>query len=244
MNILAIGAHPDDLDICCGGTLIRFAQNGERVVMAVMTDGRSHPIGDPDQVAARRKIEAQRSAELAGAELVWLGFPDGRLTDDVPARLKLIELMMRVQPDLIITHAPDDYHSDHITTSRLVTATVQMAWAPPAELAGLDLEPLRKPVPVAFMAPANGINFLPEEYVDVTVVWERKLQMALNHRSQYLPGPDYDAHNLQEPLDQYYLARLTRVVDEFYGLQCWTRCAEVFRWWRAADRLLPRRLLP
>lgn len=241
MNVLAVGAHPDDLDISCGGTLLRLARSGARVVMAVMTDGRGHPLGDPARVAALRRSEAQRSADMVGAELVWLGFQDGRLMDDLPARLALIELMMRVQPDLIITHAPDDYHADHNTTSRLVTATVQMAWAPPPELSG---EPLRKPVPVAFMPPANGINFLPEEYVDVTEVWETKLQMALSHRSQYLPGPDYDALALQEPLDQYYLARLTRVVDEFYGNQCWCRYAEAFRWWRAADRLLPRRLLP
>lgn len=241
MNVLAIGAHPDDLDISCGGTLVRLAQSGARVVMCVMTDGRANPLGDPEQVAARRRGEAERSAGIAGAELAWLGFPDGRLVDEFPARLALIDQMMRVQPDLIITHSPDDYHSDHNTTSRLVMAAVQMAWAPPSELQG---EPLRKPVPVAFMPSANGINFIPEEYVDISDVWKTKLQMALSHRSQYLPGPDYDAVVLQVPLDQYYFARLTRVVDEFYGLHCWCRYAEAFRWWHAADRFVPRRLLP
>ncbi len=241
MNILAIGAHPDDLDICCGGTLIRLARGGARVVMAVMTDGRANPTGDPVGVAARRKREAQRSAGLAGAELAWLGFPDGGLVDDEPARLTLIALMMRVQPDLIITHTPDDYHSDHIATARLVMATVQMAWAPPPGLAG---DPLRKPVPVAFMPPANGINFIPEEYVDVSEVWETKLQMALSHRSQYLPWPAPEDEPLPEPLEQHSFTRLVRVVDEFYGLQCWCRYAEAFRWWRAADRLVAKRLLP
>jgi LmbE family N-acetylglucosaminyl deacetylase len=241
MNVLAIGAHPDDLDFCCGGTLIRLAQAGERVVMCVVTDGRGHPVGDPAGVAARRKAEVQKSAQLAGAELEWLGVQDGRLLDDVPTRLKFIDLMMRVQPDLIITHPPEDYHSDHVLTSRLVTATVQMAWAPPPELSGT---PLRKQVPVAFMGSAYGINFSPEEYVDVSDVWETKRQMVLHHRSQYLPGPDYDAVQLQEPLDQYSFARMARIVDEFYGQQCWVRYAEVFRWWRAADRLVTRRLLP
>ena len=136
---------------------------------------------------------------------------------------------------------PDDYHSDHNTTSRLVTAAVQMSWSPPSEAVG---QPLRKPVPVAFMPTSNGINFIPEDYVDISDVWDTKLQMALSHRSQYLPGPDFDAAVIQEPLDQYFFARLTRVTDEFYGLQCWCRYAEAFRWWRASDRLLPRRLLP
>ena len=241
MNVLAIGAHPDDLDICCGGTLLRLAKSGARVVMCIATDGRANPTGDPEKVSARRRQEAQRSADLVGAELEWLGFPDGRLMDDLPTRLKFIDLMMRVQPDLIITHGPDDYHSDHNTTSRLVMNTVQMAWAPPPELRG---EPLRKPVPVAFMATANGINFIPEEYVDVTEVWPTKLQMALSHKSQYLPGPDYDAVEIQEPYEQYYFARLTRVMDEFYGLHCWCQYAEAFRWWHAADRFVTRRLLP
>jgi hypothetical protein len=128
-----------------------------------------------------------------------------------------------------------------VVTSRLVMATVQMAWAPPS---GLEGPPLRKQVPVAFMPPSNGINFIPEDYVDVTAVWDTKLAMVMHHRSQYLPGPDYDSSQVEEPLDQYSLYRLTRIMDEYYGLHCWCRYAEAFRWWRAADRLVPRRILP
>lgn len=241
MNVLAIGAHPDDVDFCCGGTLIRMAQQGHRVVIGVVTDGRAHPIGDPEEVAVRRRQEAQRSAKLAGAEIEFLGLPDGRLIDDVPTRLKFIDLILRVQPDLIITHYPQDYHADHVMTSRLVTFTIQMAWAPPPELEG---QPLRKPVPVAFMIPSNGIDFIPEEYVDVTEVWPTKVQMVLSHKSQYMPGPDFDGLELEEPLEQYSFYRLMRVVDEFYGLQCWKKFAEAFRWWKAADRLVTQRLLP
>src|SRR5687767_10471804 len=160
MNILGIGAHPDDLDIGCGGTLTKFRQAGHNVTMCVVTDGRAHPVGDPAQVSARRRAEAQASADLIGAELRWLGIPDGTLLDDIPTRHKFIQLMLDVSPDLIITHPLEDYHSDHNYTSRLVTATIQMAWAPPPTLKG---EPVRKRVPVAFMTTANGINFIPDE---------------------------------------------------------------------------------
>jgi LmbE family N-acetylglucosaminyl deacetylase len=238
MNVLAIGAHPDDLDVCCGGTLLRLAATGNNVSMCVVTDGRGHPLGDPERVAALRRSEAQASADIVGAQLRWLGLHDGALIDDVPTRHKFIQLMLDTSPDLIITHQPEDYHSDHVVTSRLVTATIQMAWAPPPGLIG---EPVRKPVPVAFMTPANGINFTPEEYVDVTEVWERKIEMVLCHRSQYLPDA---AQQPQPPLDQYHLYRLTRVMNEFYGLACWSRYAEAFRWWHAADRFVTRRLLP
>ncbi len=241
MNVLAIGAHPDDLDICCGGTLTLFAQAGHNVTMCVVTDGRAHPVGDPERITARRHAEAQASADLIGAKLRWMGIPDGTLMDDLPTRHKFIQMMLDESPDLIITHPPEDYHSDHIMTSRLVTATVQMAWAPPPQLDG---KPLQKRVPVAFMTTANGINFIPQEYVDVTAVWETKAQMALNHRCQFLPGPDYPEGPLPEPLEQYSFYRLARVMDEFYGLACWCKYAEGFRWWHAADRFVPYRLLP
>jgi LmbE family N-acetylglucosaminyl deacetylase len=241
MNVLAIGAHPDDLDIGCGGTLIRFCQEGANVVMCIVTDGRAHPVGDPERVGALRRAEAQASADTIGASLVWLGLPDGGLLDDLPTRRKFIQLMLQVSPDLILTHPPEDYHSDHVATSRLVMATVQMAWAPPP---GLEGPPLRKQVPVAFITSAGGINYIPDDYVDVSPVWERKIEMVKRHRSQYLPGPDYSEGQEREPLDQYFLFRLNRILGEFYGLQCWCRFAEAFRWWRAADRLVARRLLP
>jgi LmbE family N-acetylglucosaminyl deacetylase len=84
MNRLASGAHPHDLDSSCGGTLLRFSRAQEKVVMDVVMDGRAHPLGSPEQVSARSRREAQASADLISAELVWLGFPDGRLTDDIP----------------------------------------------------------------------------------------------------------------------------------------------------------------
>lgn len=242
MNILAIGAHPDDIDVCCGGTLIRYAQAGERVAIAVMTDGRASPRGDPQAVSALRRSEAQAAASLIGAELHWLGFPDGQLMDSLEARLKLCELIMRVSPDLIITESPEDYHSDHVVTSQMVTAVSQMAsWSPPPQVPG---SALGRAVPVAFMPNTKGINFLPEEYVDVSAVWELKMQMVACHRSQYLPGPEYGPEQVTRPPEEYSLHRYARIIDEFYGQACGVRYAEGFRWWRASDRLLPRRILP
>ncbi len=242
MNVLAIGAHPDDIDVCCGGTLIRFIQSGSRVVIAVMTDGRASPRGDPQAAAAMRHAEAQSSADSIGAELAWMGFPDGQLADTPETRRAVTALIMRVSPDLIITESPEDYHSDHITTSRLVTACVETAsWSPPMDIPG---SPLGRHVPVAFIPPTKGINFTPEDYVDISDVWQQKLKMVGSHRSQYLPGPDYSLSQVREPLDEYGLYRYTRIMDEYYGQCCSVRYAEAFRWWRASNRLLPRRMLP
>jgi LmbE family N-acetylglucosaminyl deacetylase len=240
MNVLAIGAHPDDIDALCAGTLARYKQEGSRVVMCVVTDGRNHPTGDPERVAAMRRAEAQASANLIGAELVWLGIPDGTLLVDLEKKGAFVEMILAAEPHIIFTHSPEDYHSDHVATSHLTMAAIQMAWSPPAS----KRPPLRRPVPVAFCATDLGVNFVPEDYVDISQVWSTKMQMLLQHRSQYLPGPSYAAEEVREPVDQYYIAHLTRVMSEFYGLACGVAFAEAFRWWRAADRIVPRRLLP
>ena len=241
MNVLAIGAHPDDIKALCAGTLARYAQQGARVVMCMMTDGRNHPTGDPHAIAGLRRAEAQASAGLIGAELVWMGIPDGTLEVDLEKKIALVNVILAANPDVILTHSPEDYHSDHIAASRLSATAIQMAWAPPQACQG---EPVRKPVPVAFAATDLGINFQPEDYVDISSVWELKLEMLLQHRSQYLPAPPYDRSQVREPLDQFYIVHLTRVMSEFYGLACGAAYAESFRWWRAADRIVPRRVLP
>ena len=107
-----------------------------------------------------------------------------------------------------------------------------MAWAPPPELEG---EPLRKQVPIAFMMPSNGINFIPEEYVDITDVWPTKLQMVLSH-SRSIAGINFDAVELQEPLEQYFVLP-PRPCDQrnFTGCSAGGSTPKLFRWWKASD---------
>src|SRR5579859_6785673 len=100
MNILAFGAHGDDLEEFCGGTLALYQRAGHHVIMCVVTDGRGRPMGDPEEIAAIRRGEAQASADLIGAELVWLAVPDGGLTVNAETRHKFIEVIRDVVPDL------------------------------------------------------------------------------------------------------------------------------------------------
>jgi N-acetylglucosamine malate deacetylase 1 len=241
MNVLAIGAHGDDLEEFCGGTLALYAKSGHHVVMCVVTDGRGRPMGDPDQIAAIRKKEAQASADLIGAELVWMGIGDGDLMPDEPTRHKFVEVMRQSTPDIMITHPPDDYHPDHKMTSRLVMDAAQVSRTTNYRS---KLPPIRKPVPVAFMDSELGIDFQPEEYVDISDVFETKINMLLKHLSQHMPGPQYDPNFALPPADENAIARVARVMSEFRGLACGVQYAEGFRWWRAANRIVPKRLLP
>ena len=240
VNVLAIGAHGDDLEMFCGGTLARCAQRGDHVTMCVVTDGRGRPKGDPDQIAAIRHAEAQASADVIGAELAWLGIPDGGLVADEATRHLFIELIRRTKPDVIITHPADDYHPDHRNTHQLTLDAAQVARTAnyPSEY-----PPHRGEVPLAFMDAERGINFIPEEYVDISPVWEHKVAMLDCHVSQLMTA-EYDP-NFQMPAPElnefhYYITALS----SFRGLACNVRFAEGFRWWQAANRLVPYRILP
>ncbi len=241
MNVLAFGAHGDDLEEFCGGTLALYARNGHHVVMCVVTDGRGKPHGDPAQIAAIRRSEAQASADLISAELAWLAVPDGELHVDEATRHQFVETIRATAPDLIITHPPNDYHPDHNATSRLTMDASQVARTSNYRSA---LAPIRKPVPVAFMDTELGIDFVPEEYVDISSVWDVKQSMLLQHRSQHMPGPSYDPDFVLPPAEQISILRASRILSEFRGLACSMAYGEGFRWWRAANRIVARRLLP
>jgi len=242
MNVLAIGAHGDDNEAFCAGTLAKHSKRGDKVFMCVVTDGSGRPKGDPAEIARIRKDEAKAAADLIGAEMIWLEVPDGFLTLNDETRHKFIETIRATEADYIITHPPDDYHPDHTVTSQLVMQAAQVARTSnyPSRY-----EPLRKFVPVAFMAAEFGLNFVPQDYVDITDVWDIKVQMLLKHVSQHMPGPTYDPNYvLPTNLEEIGIIRAVRVMSEFYGLNCGVRVAEPFRLWSAANRVVPKRMLP
>ena len=123
MRVLAVGAHPDDLEILCGGTLARFVAEGHDVD-DVQRDAR-----EPRQLRAHLGRRSPRSAsqrragaaEIAGPTHATLGISDGEVNAADPAqRRAVVDLVRDVRPDLIITHAPNDYMADHNEVSRLV----------------------------------------------------------------------------------------------------------------------------
>ncbi len=241
MNVLAFGAHGDDLEAFCAGTLALYTRAGHHVVMCVVTDGRGRPQGDPAQIAAIRKKEAQASADVIGAELVWMAVPDGELRVEDATRHQFIEVIRSAAPDVIFTHPPNDYHPDHNATSQLTMDAAQVARTTNYRS---RLPPVRKSVPVAFMDSEFGVDFTPEDYVDISDVWHLKQEMLLQHRSQHMPGPHYDPNFVMPPADQNAIIRAARVMSEFRGLACGAAYGEGFRWWRAANRIVPKRLLP
>ena len=123
VDVLAIGAHPDDVELCCGGTIARLVQLGYRVGLAEMTKGELGTRGTIEQ----RSLEASTAADILGVyERENLGMPDGDIQLTSENRLSLVRLIRKRRPRLIITHSKVG-HPDHWQTHELVNQAVYHA---------------------------------------------------------------------------------------------------------------------
>ena len=233
MRVLAIAAHPDDLELLCGGTLARFAARGDRVIMAHACNGdKGHNVIAPAELAVTRSKEAAAAAGIIGAEPMCLGFPDGEIYVNDEATRRVADAIRVARPNLIITHDPADYHADHIAVNQLVLAASYISTAPHY----VTTQPAFLTVaPIYFMDTLAGINFTPTEYVDISDTLVIKKQAMAQHASQLTWITEHHATDILEFID---------IVARFRGLQCGVRHAEGFRCVQAWGRLVPRRLLP
>ena len=234
MNVLAVGAHPDDLEILCGGTLARFVQEGHEVVMCNATLGdRGSFEHTSEEIALIRGEEARRAAHICGARHETLGFRDTEINAADPAQQRIVvDLVREARPDLIITHFPQDYMGDHNEISRLVFDCSFHATLPLYET---GKAPHGAVTPIYYMDTIMGLGFEPTEYVDVSDVIETKAAMLEAHESQLTWLRDHDGVDIVEQM---------RACSRFRGLQCGARYAEGFVQCRTWLRGTTRRLLP
>lgn len=181
MRVLAIGAHPDDIESFCAGTLIRYAQAGHDVTIAIATQG---DIGSPDgtreEIAATRKQEAQDACDFIGAKLIWMGYDDEFLFNDRGTRLAFIDAIREAQPDVMFILSESDYHPDHRTAGTIARDARIPASVPLIETAFAHAK-----IPTVFVMDTHlGRNFEPHGYVDISDVFELKKQMLHKHVSQ------------------------------------------------------------
>jgi N-acetylglucosamine malate deacetylase 1 len=233
VRIMAIGAHPDDLEVLCAGTLARYIMSGHAVVMCVATDGTAgHRIIPPTELMHIREREARAAAALLGAEFIWMGLPDERVFDNAETRLAFVESIRTARPDVIITHDPSDYHPDHRSVSRLVFDASFVASLPniATRLPAHDRVPM-----LYYMDTLAGKGFQPGEYVDISAVMTTKQQMLACHASQLTWLKDHDNIDVLDFVD---------VVARFRGIQCGVSYAEAFRAEDIWPRTVPRRVLP
>ena len=161
MRILALGAHPDDIEAGCGGTLIKYAQGGHRIFLMVLTEGeRGGELGV-------RKQEQELAAKYLCAEKIhWGGYPDTEVPNDRELIRKIEQVVREVDPHFIFVHYHDDTHQDHRHVAlSTITAT-------------------RYTKNVLFYEGPTTQNFSPTVFVDIDTVLEEKIESLQAHRSQ------------------------------------------------------------
>lgn len=234
MNILAIGAHPDDLELYCYGTLAKYIQQGHHVVTCSIANGNlGHYEIMPDDLAKIRKEETTNAAQLIGAEYIGIDIGDMKVNaQDTDVQRKMVELIRSVKPNLIITHNPDDYMPDHVETSKLVFYASFGSSIPNYRTETVFYEAV---VPIYYMETAMGIGFIPQEYVDISETIDIKVQALKCHKSQLQWLDDHDGFDI---------VHYAGVMGEYRGVQCNAKYAEGFRKCECWPRLTSNRMLP
>lgn len=233
MHVLAIGCHPDDLEILCAGTLARCRRRGDRVWMASVMDGRdgSRTI-PPDTLAKIRERELRASARVIGAKVIWPGLAGRSLEDVAGARDALLDVIREAAPQVVITHDPECYHPNHRAVSRMVRDAVFTASLPRVRTRFPATEP---PPALYYMDTIAGIHFAPTEYVDISATIGIKRRMLAKHRSQFTW---LKSHVNMGVMD------LMVTQSRFRGFQCGAPYAEGFRPELNYPLARTRRLLP
>jgi N-acetylglucosamine malate deacetylase 1 len=165
MKVLAIGAHPDDIEIFMYGILSIYFNRGDKIFTIIATDGSKGSLKPDRELVITRKEETKKAIGFFG-DIFFLDYPDGDLSTSFGVAAALKDHVNRIKPDLVITHSPEDYHSDHVSLANFVTnATGFMC-------------------PIIFCDTLLGVDFNPDFYVDITKYFTSKTQAILCHKSQ------------------------------------------------------------
>ncbi len=163
VSILAIGAHPDDIEFGCGGSLAKYSRKGHRLFLLVLTPG------ERGAAAEVRTGEQDAAARLLGVEEVfWGGFSDTSLTVSVELIRRIEAVIAAVRPEFIFCHYPDDTHQDHRHLAQAVLSATRY---------------IRN---VLFYEGPTTQSFNPQVYVDISETLEAKLAALEAHRSQVM----------------------------------------------------------
>ncbi len=198
INLVVIGAHPDDCDIDAGGTALLFAEAGHQVLFVSVTNGDAgHHQMSGEALARRRMEEAQEAGRRLGVKYVVLDHHDGLLMPELEIRLELIRLIREWNADVVIGPRPNDYHPDHRNTAILVQDAAYLVIVPNI---APDTPPLKKnPVFLytedRFQKPTP---FRPDIAVDISNVVEQKIYAMAAHQSQFFEWLPWTAGRLDE----------------------------------------------
>lgn len=201
IRVLAVHAHPDDIETLAAGTLALLAKAGHEIAIATLTAGDCGSVtAGPEETAVLRRAEAAEAATMIGAAYCCADFPDLGLFNDDRTRRAVTELIRSLAPQLVITAAPADYHPDHEATSALVRDACFAASV--VNYSAGSSDPLDAIPHLYFTDPIagrdrDGRKVIPDFAVDITTTFDTKRRMLAAHESQlsWLAKQ----HNLADP---------------------------------------------
>ncbi|GHT63476.1 LmbE family protein [Bacteroidia bacterium] len=201
-KVVVVGAHPDDPETGCGGTMILYAAAGYEVVSAYLTRGEAGIRGKSyDEAAAIRTQEAMNACKIMNARPAFIGQIDGNCEITPQRYTEMYDFLKKESPDIVITHWPIDRHRDH----RICSVLVYDAWIKLArsfELYYFEVE-----------SGEQTQNFAPTDFVDISAVAEKKHAACFAHVSQ----------NIEKVYAEYHTH-----MEKFRGMQANCQFAEGF----------------
>lgn len=217
VDILAIGPHPDDIEIGAGGSLIRWIETGYRVGLLDLTRGELGTKGN----AETRRAEAAEAAERMGALFrLNLGLPDGGVEDSPAARGRLVPILRECRPEWVLCNLEDSRHPDHAAAARLVRSAFFLSRLPKH----LPDHRAHSPALLAFYLIHESAQ--PSFLVDISATLEAKLEVLRAYGSQFVDPVVPEGYRYAGLSD--YLKNVRALAETWGALSGRARAAEAF----------------
>ena len=182
VDVLAIAAHPDDIEMTCGGTLLSLVAQGKTVAAVDLTRGELGTRGTPE-IRLQEANEGSRIMKLSAREN--MGFRDGFFRNDEEHQMALIPIIRQFRPKIVLTNAPDERHPDHVRAAQLVIETCFFAGLRQIKTVGKDGQPQEAHRPAFVYHFIQDRSLKPDFIVDITPYWEGKISAIKAYKSQF-----------------------------------------------------------
>ncbi len=218
LDILAIGAHPDDVELSCSGTIAKEVDNGKKVGILDLTRGELGTRGTPET----RDTEAKKASKILGVQIREnLGFRDGFFTNDENHQLEVIKTLRKYRPEIVLCNAIDDRHIDHGKGSKLVSDSCFLSGLRKIETSFEGkLQQTWRPKHVYHYIQWKNID--PHFVVDISNHMDKKIESVQAYASQFYdadskqPSTPISSKNFLDSI-KYRAADLGRIIGVNYA---------------------------